>query len=903
MINLKKIIEPIGDSNVSLQERLFRLLTLIGLIGMGIAVLMGIVAGESALNNVGMVLGFILFFGLIYFSIHFHKIQTGAVIIGGLLVYLVMPFNFLTTGGIYGGGASWYLLAMVFVALLVENKIKYVLMASGLVISWGSYILAYFYPSVLAMHTVEMAYIDSAVSMTVVAGLTCGMILFQNSIYRSANRTARQQKQEIEELNQAQNRFFSSMSHEIRTPINTIIGLNEMILRETASDEVAADARNIQAASKMLLALINDILDMSKMESGKMDIVPVGYDVGDMLSEIVNMIWVRAKEKGLEFHIDIDQTMPSQLLGDEVRIKQVLINVLNNAVKYTSEGAITLSIQCSRQERGRARIVYSVTDTGMGIKKENIPYLFNAFKRVDEEKNRHIEGTGLGLSIVKQLVDLMGGDISVNSVYTKGTTFIITLPQEIVSEEEIGDIDIEARHAMNARKYYKRSFEAPKAHILIVDDNETNLMVEERLLRDTKVQTETAGSGAECLRKTLQNRYDVILMDHLMPEMDGIACLHKIRMQAGGLNQETPVVVLTANAGGENQRLYKREGFDGYLTKPVIGGQLEAELLKHLPREIVMLTDMNDSFGMVQTPFVERTKKKEMLLISTDSVADLPKEMTDKNRIAVMPYRVVTEGGEFIDGLETGTDGVLSYIRSGRRAHSESPGVAEYEAFFAEQLTGAQCVIHLTMSGKVSKGYENAREASESFDNVEVVDTGHLSSGMGFIVLQAAEYAASGMSQEAVIEKIQRMRPQVRTSFIVDDTEYLLRSGRISPKINAICKAFMVHPVLVLKNSKMLVGAIKIGTQKTVWRKYIEFVLSNAGRIDKRLLFITHAGLSNEELQEIEKTVRKKIIFDRIIYQKASPAISINCGMGAFGLLFRLDGSVMANAELLKSGK
>lgn len=888
MMNLKKIIEPIGDSNVSLQERLFRLLTLIGLIGMAVAVIMGIAVGESALNNIGMVLGFILFFGLIYFSIHFHKIQAGAVIIGGLLVYLVMPFNFLTTGGLYGGGSSWFLLAFVFVALLVENRIKYVLMASGLVISWGCYILAYFYPSVLAMHTVEMAYIDSAVSMTVVAFLTCGMLLFQNSIYRSSNRTARQRKQEIEELNQAQNRFFSSMSHEIRTPINTIIGLNEMILRETTSDEIAADAKDIQTASKMLLALINDILDMSKMESGKMDIVPVSYNVGDMLSEIVNMIWVRTKEKGLEFHIDVDQKMPSQLLGDEVRIKQILINVLNNAVKYTAEGSITLSIQCRRQEHGRAQIVYSVADTGMGIKKENIPYLFSAFKRVDEEKNRHIEGTGLGLSIVKQLVDLMGGDISVNSVYTKGTTFIITIPQEIVSEEEIGNIDIEARHAINARKYYKRSFEAPRARILIVDDNDANLMVEAKLLRDTKVQTETAGSGAECLQKTLKNRYDVILMDHLMPEMDGVVCLHEIRAQAGGLNQETPVIILTANAGSENQKLYKREGFDGYLTKPITGGQLEAELLRHLPEEIVTLADRKDSFGVVQAPFVERTKKKMFLLVSTDSVSDLPQEMTERARVAVMPYRVVTEGGEFIDGQETDTDGVLAYIRSGRRAHSESPSVAEYEAFFAEQLTKAQCVIHLTMSGKVSKGYGNALEASESFDNVEVIDTGHLSSGMGFIVLQAAEYAASGMSQEAVIEGIQRMRSQVRTSFIVDDTEYLLRAGRISPRINTICKAFMVHPVLVLKNSKMMVGAIMIGTKKTVWRKYIESVLSNAGRIDKKLLFITHAGLSNEELQEIEKTVRKKVNFDQIIYQKASPAISINCGMGAFGLLFKL---------------
>lgn len=197
-------------------------------------------------------------------------------------------------------------------------------------------------------------------------------------------------------------------------------------------------------------------------------------------------------------------------------------------------------------------------------------------------------------------------------------------------------------------------------------------------------------------------------------------------------------------------------------------------------------------------------------------------------------------------------------------------------------------MIHLTMSGKVSKGYENAFEASESFDNVEVIDTGHLSSGMGIIALQAAAYAAGDMPREDVIERILQIRSRVRTSFIVDDTKYLLRSGRISPRINTICKALMVHPVLVLKNNKMTVGAIEIGTQKTVWKKYVESVLGNAGRIDKRLLFITHAGLPVEELQEIEKIVKNKVMFDQVIYQKASPAISINCGTGSFGLLFML---------------
>ena len=549
MMILKKLHRIIGDNNMDIQERLFRILVLIGLFGLLVGITAGIISGESIVNNVAMIIALLFFATVTYISIRFHKIQTGAVIMGSIIIYVVMPFNFVTTGGIYGGAPIWCLFGMFYVCLVIGGKIKYVLITSGFIVYAVLYYIAYRYPSLIVQHTVEMAYTDSLATLAIVTVIICGMILYQNAIYRMENAIAKKQKKEIEELNHMQNRFFSSMSHEIRTPINTIIGLNEMILRETDSDEVAADARNIQSASKMLLTLINDILDMSKIESGKMDIVPVSYDVGAMLSDIVNMIWVRAREKGLEFHIDIDRTMPSQMFGDEVRIKQVLINVLNNAVKYTSEGSVTLSIQCKRTDGGRVQVIYSVTDTGMGIKKENIPYLFSAFKRVDEEKNRYIEGTGLGLSIVKQLVELMGGDIAVNSVYTKGSVFVITIPQEIVGENEIGELDLETRHAINARKHYKQSFEAPNAHILVVDDNETNLLVVEKLLRDTKVKIDTVTSGAECLKKTLQIRYDVIFMDHLMPVMDGIECFHALRTQTGGLNQDTAVVALTANAG------------------------------------------------------------------------------------------------------------------------------------------------------------------------------------------------------------------------------------------------------------------------------------------------------------------------------------------------------------------
>lgn len=887
-MNLKKMIQFIGDCSKSRQERMFRLIVMLGLIGLASGIIGSALAGENIVNVVAMILAFLFIFGVTYFSLRFQKVQLGAILIAFFIIFMVLPFNFLTSGGIYGGAPIWLLFGVVFVCLVVENKIKYILCGGSCLVSAVCYYIAFFYPELMISHSIQAAYTDSFITLVIVTTVICGMILFQNSIYRSENETTQKQKKEIEELNRMQNRFFSSMSHEIRTPINTIIGLNEMILREDVSDEVAADAKNIEGASKMLLTLINDILDMSKIESGMMEIVPVAFNLGDMLSDIVNMIWVRAKEKGLEFHVNVDKTMPSMLYGDEVRIKQILINVLNNAVKYTFEGSVTLSIQGKRIDAENVQVFYSITDTGMGIKKESIPYLFSAFKRVDEEKNRYIEGTGLGLSIVKQLVELMGGEIAVNSVYTKGSTFVITLNQKIVGEGEIGELNLETRHAMNVREHYKQSFEAPKANVLIVDDNEANLMVEEKLLRATKVNVDTATSGRDCLKKTLENRYDVIFMDHLMPSMDGIECLHEIRNQTGGLNQDAPVVILTANAGGDNQELYRREGFDGYLLKPVTGTQLETELLRHLPAELVSINKSGNSVGVVESPVLAHLKKRP-IMISTESTADLPKYLAERNKIAVIPYRVITEGGEFMDGIEAETDGIIAYMSDkGKVARSEPPRTEDYEEYFAEQLTRAQYIIHIVFAKNSSKAYTNAMEASKTFDNVIVIDSGHLSSGMGLLALYAAKCVSDGMTVDEIVKEIEYTKKRIKTSFIVTNTEFLARSGRISSTINKVCYSLMIHPVIVLKKSSMTVGALRVGTMKSVWKTYIRSALKHADKIDRRILFITYVGLTNEELEEIKELVSSRLAFEEIIMQKASPAIATNCGPGAFGLLFML---------------
>ena len=700
---------------------------------------------------------------------------------------------------------------------------------------------------------------------------------------------AERQRKEIEMLNKAQNSFFSNMSHEIRTPINTIIGLNEMILREDVSDEVVEDAVNIKAAGKLLLNLINDILDMSKFESGKMQLLIEPYHTGDMLSDIVGMLWIRAKDKKLDFNVDVSPDIPAELIGDEVRIKQILINVINNAIKYTSEGSVSLSVQCEMKEDKVCNMVYMVSDTGIGIKTEDIPYLFSAFKRVDEDTNRHIEGTGLGLSIVKQLVDLMGGKITVNSVYKKGSTFIIEIPQRVESEGSVGAYEFSKSDGSGRKREYIPKFEAPQARILVVDDNEANLMVVSKLLRDTKVRIDTVTSGAEALRNTLNIRYDVIFMDHLMPEMDGVECYRKIKEQTGGRCRDTAVVILTANADEENRALYARENFDGYLSKPVSGEELENELYNLLPKEIVKITGTRSEIAEESISWMNGNNKRKSVVITTESVADLSPDLIKKYSIAVLPHKVRTAEGMFKDGKEIETLGVLKYMENpDNPIFPQGPSVKETEEFFSEQLSHANNVIHISISSKVeNSGFAPALEASKSFDNVFVIDSAHLSSGQGLLVIEACRMAEQGLSPEKIIEGIYRMIPKIRTSFIVDNLDFLARAGQVGNRTANIVKSLMGRPVLKLRNGKMGVGIMYFGSREKAWRSYINSALSTPSRIDNRILFVTYVGLTKRDTDWIKEQIENKMDFDEIYFKQASPAISVNCGAGTFGLLYR----------------
>ena len=392
----------------------------------------------------------------------------------------------------------------------------------------------------------------------------------------------RQQIEIADQANHAKSAFLANMSHEIRTPINAVLGMNEMILREAKDRQILEYSANIRSAGRTLLSLINTILDFSKIEDGKMEIIPVSYKLVAMIANLENSVSERAREKNLKLVLDIDESLPSVLQGDDVRISQVIMNLLTNAVKYTEEGEVRLTMRNNGKEGDNLRLFVSVKDTGIGIRKEDIERLHESFTRIEEKRNRNIEGTGLGMTIVIRLLELMGSQLDVSSEYGRGSEFSFTLRQGVDDVRPIGNYDdyivSEGQQSGDASLFLRG------ARILVVDDHDMNLKVAKNLMKIYGISPDLASSGKEALELVRDKQYDIIFLDHLMSGMDGIETLKKMQ-EKKLLTKATTVIALTANAVVGARETYLKAGFDDYISKPIEVEQLEQKLLTYLPQD------------------------------------------------------------------------------------------------------------------------------------------------------------------------------------------------------------------------------------------------------------------------------------------------------------------------------
>lgn len=877
------------NSKYPLKVKIFQLMSFCGMIASIAGAIM------SAVIDVGSMIVLItlasgVFILILYFlGMKYNKHDLCGCFMVLILNCIFMPVIFFTGGGIESGSSLWYMLCLFTAFCLLEGKMLWIVLFISFICMITIYRLAYLYPEyIIPIENGWKVYLDVINALVLVTSICGCYVLFQNKIRLKEQDKVIEQSREIERLYQTKNRFFANMSHEIRTPINTIIGLNEMILREDVSPEIAENAIHIQAASRMLLSLINDVLDISKLESGKMEIIPVQYETGRMFSELVNLIWNRAHQKKLEFRVDVSPDIPSMLFGDEIRIKQIVTNLLTNAVKYTEKGTVTLIARSEYTDTNRVKLIISVKDTGIGIRKEDIHNLFNSFQRMDERTNAQIEGTGLGLSISGYLSEMMGGKITVNSVYQRGSVFTFQVEQNVMDISPMGYMDFMLKDAAAQRKRYHQSFEAPEARVLVVDDNETNLLVTKKLLRETKVRIDTARSGKECLDLTKRFYYHVIFMDQLMPEMGGAETLTKLRRQENGLCRDVPVIALTANVTTGAEQIYKDIGFNGYLAKPINFTFLEATLMKHLPRELLEYYALPEE-DKENEDFIRNfsNTKKKRIYITTDYLCDLPKVCLKRYDIGLMHSYVKINNARFSDGNEISAKNFIEYLEhSDSEIATECAQVEEYETFFSNALGIAEHVIHIAPAQNISVGFQRASIAAQGFDHVTVVDSNYLSTGLGLISISAADMAENGSSVQEILDRIERLKHLVSSSAILESSDYMFRNKRISRIVKELCNTFQLHLVIRVKNGTITPIKVINGKMSDAYRKYIRKTLKDKKDISSRVAFITHTGCTERQIKEFKREIAKYQNFENIFVEKASATVSCNCGPGSMELTF-----------------
>lgn len=567
-------------SGLPFRVRLFNILASLGFI---ISLCNGVLSywnngdRKLLLINTGIAL---LSLSLLFYAYYSKKYQRCYFITIVVIFMFLFPIMFFKSGGYKGGMPSFYIFGILFTIFMLEGWLMFFCVWLELIIYIFTIGIAYYYPDTVIWFQSEKEIVVDVLTGVVVSSASLGVAMYLHfRIYKKQQVFLMQAREEAMEANRAKSTFLANMSHEIRTPINVMLGMNEMILRESESREVVQYAKSVEKAGNYLLSLINNIFDITRIESKKLDIIEEKFSLRQLVQEVCLIGAKQAEAKNLEFVVDVEETLPKYLEGDALHIKQVILNLINNAVKYTKKGKVFLEV-CQEEKQ----ISFSVKDTGIGIKKEDMEALFDMFMRADIKRHRNIEGSGLGLTIAKELCEQMGGHIQAESIYGKGSNFTVYFPLKDAGTEKIGQWKVVEGEPVQEKR---KKFFASEAQILLVDDSEQNIQVITSLLRRTGVQLDTAASGFECIEKVRNKKYHLIFLDYMMPEMDGIETFHRLKKEVNG--QSVPVIALTADVSTGIHQHFLSEGFSDYLSKPVMWEKLEELLLQWLPAELVSM--------------------------------------------------------------------------------------------------------------------------------------------------------------------------------------------------------------------------------------------------------------------------------------------------------------------------